>query len=188
MGGMLGWINSKYSGRSIPTDRLGDTFFTLPALPLRGHPYNSIYGDRFTLLNAEFRFPLFAAILPGPIPILPLYNLSGVAFWDAGMAWGQDIVFEYYQRNANQQYRRESVVLNDSDLDFRVSERTQRQVDTGNGTFNVPVNDGDILMGAGFGLRTILFGFPLRYDVGWPYYRDGFDSDPIHYITIGVDF
>lgn len=188
MGGMLGWINSKYSGRSIPTDRLGDTFFTLPALPLRGHPYNSIYGDRFTLLNAEFRFPLFAAILPGPIPILPLYNLSGVAFWDAGMAWGQDIVFEYYQRNANQQYRRESVVLNESDLDFRVSERTQRQVDTGNGTFNVPVNDGDILMGAGFGLRTILFGFPLRYDVGWPYYRDGFDSDPIHYITIGVDF
>jgi hypothetical protein len=33
-----------------------------------------------------------------------------------------------------------------------------------------------------------VFGFPLRYDVGWPYYRDGFGSDPIHYITIGVDF
>ncbi|WP_440998605.1 peptidase MA family metallohydrolase [Fodinibius sp. SL11] len=188
MGGMLGWINSKYSGRSIPTDRLGDTFFTLPALPLRGHPYNSIYGDKFTLLNAEFRFPLFAAILPGPIPILPLYNLTGVAFWDAGMAWGQDIVFEYYRQNVNQQYIRESVVLNESDLNFKVSKKSQRQVNTGNGTFNVPVNDGDILMGAGFGLRTILFGFPLRYDVGWPYYRDGFDSDPIHYITIGVDF
>jgi len=188
MGGMLGWINSRYSGRSIPTDRFGDTFFTLPALPLRGHPYNAIYGDRFTLANAEFRFPLFAAILPGPIPILPLYNLNGVAFFDAGMAWGQDVVFEYFRQSANQQFARESVVLNESDLDFRVSKRSQRQINTGNGTFNVPVNEGDILMGAGFGLRTILFGFPLRYDVGWPYYRDGFGSDPIHYITIGVDF
>ncbi len=190
MGGMLGWINAKYSGRSIPTDRLGDTFFTLPALPLRGHPYNAIYGDRFTLANAEFRFPLFAAILPGPIPILPLYNLNGVAFFDAGMAWGQDVVFEYYQQTLpnNPQPGRQRAVLNEADLDFRVSERAQRQINTGNGTFNVPVNDGDILMGAGFGLRTILFGFPLRYDVGWPYYRDGFGSDPIHYITIGVDF
>lgn len=188
MGGMLGWINSRYSGRSIPTDRFGDTFFTLPALPLRGHPYNAIYGDRFTLANAEFRFPLFAAILPGPIPILPLYNLNGVAFFDAGMAWGQDVVFEYFRQGANQRFGRESVVLNESDLDFKVSERSQRPIDTGNGTFNIPVNDGDILMGAGFGLRTIVFGFPLRYDVGWPYYRDGFDSDPIHYVTIGVDF
>ncbi|MGM0546262.1 MAG: peptidase MA family metallohydrolase [Bacteroidota bacterium] len=188
MGGMLGWINSKYSGRSIPTDRLGDTFFTLPALPLRGHPYNAIYGDRFTMANAEFRFPLFAAILPGPIPILPLYNLTGVAFWDAGMAWGQDVTFEYFRQNFNQSPVRESVVLNESDLDFRVSKQSQRQVDTGGGTFNVPINDGDILMGAGFGLRTIVFGLPLRYDVGWPFYRDGFDSDPIHYITIGLDF
>ena len=184
MGGMLGWINSRYSGRSIPSDRLGSTFFTLPALPLRGHPYNAIYGDRFSLINAEFRFPLFAAILPGPIPILPLYNLTGVAFWDAGMAWGQDVVFEYRDRTG----RPARAVLNDDELDFAVSQRRQRQIDTGNGTFNVPVNDGDILMGAGFGLRTILFGFPLRYDVGWPYYRDGFKSDPIHYVTIGVDF
>jgi outer membrane protein assembly factor BamA len=184
MGGMLGWINARYSGRSIPSDRLGSTFFTLPALPLRGHPYNSIYGDRFSLINAEFRFPLFAAILPGPIPILPLYNLTGVAFWDAGMAWGQDVVFEYRDRTG----RPARAVLNEDELDFAVSERSSRQITTANGTFNVPVNEGDILMGAGFGLRTILFGFPLRYDVGWPYYRDGFDSDPIHYITIGVDF
>lgn len=182
MGGMLGWINQRYSGRSIPIDKLGDTFFTQPALPLRGHPYNAIYGDKFTLLNAEFRFPLFAAILPGPIPILPLYNISGVAFLDAGMAWGQDILFEFSDPN------RDPVKLNDSELDFKVSKEIQQTVTTPGGSFTVPINDGDILMGAGFGLRTILFGFPLRYDVGWPYFRDGFDSDPIHYITIGIDF
>lgn len=182
MGGMLGWINQKYSGRSIPFEKLGETFFTQPALPLRGHPYNALYGDKFTLLNAEFRFPLFAAILPGPIPILPLYNISGVAFWDAGMAWGQDVLFEFSDPNRN------PVVLNDSELDFKVSDETQQTITTPGGSFNVPVNDGDILMGAGFGLRTIVFGFPLRYDVGWPYFRDGFKGDAIHYISIGIDF
>ena len=60
--------------------------------------------------------------------------------------------------------------------------------DNPNRYFEIAANQGDILMGAGFGLRTILLGFPLRYDVGWPYYRDGFDSKPIHYITIGIDF
>lgn len=184
MGGMQGWINQKWSGNSLPLDRLGDTFFTLPALPLRGHPYNSMYGDKFSLINAEFRFPLFAAILPGPIPILPLYNLTGVAFFDTGMAWGQDIVYEYDNLDGDPQ----SEVLNDSELDLKVSKRSERSFETSTGEYSVPVNDGDILMGAGFGLRTIIFGFPLRYDVGWPYYRDGFDGDPIHYITIGVDF
>lgn len=182
MGGMLGWINRRYSQNSFPISRLGDTFFTQPALPLRGHPYNEIYGDKFTLLNAEFRFPLFAAILPGPIPILPLYNLTGVAFVDAGTAWGKAVEFEFSDPDVD------PVVLNEADLDFKLSRERIRSVDTDNGTFEVPVNDGDILMGAGFGLRTILLGFPLRYDVGWPYYRDGFGSDPIHYITIGIDF
>jgi len=182
MGGMLGWINQQYSRRTISISSLGERFFTEPALPLRGHPYNAIYGDKFTLLNAEFRFPLFAAILPGPIPILPLYNLTGVAFWDAGMAWGEDIQYEFSNPNID------PILLNSGDLDFKVARETQRSIDTGNGTFQVPVNDGDILMGAGFGLRTILFGFPLRYDVGWPFYRDGFDGKPIHYITIGIDF
>src|SRR5699024_11483265 len=84
----------KYS-RSLPLDKLGDTFFTLPAYPLRGHRYNSMYGNKFALANIEFRFPLFAALLPGPIPILPLYNLTGVAFVDAGMAWGQDVEYHY---------------------------------------------------------------------------------------------
>ncbi|SMO65342.1 peptidase MA family metallohydrolase [Fodinibius sediminis] len=183
MGGMLGWINQKWSGNSLPLDRLGDTFFTLPALPLRGHPYNATYGDKFSLINAEFRFPLFAAILPGPIPVIPLYNLTGVAFWDAGMAWGQDILFEYRgQPGADPE------VLNSRELDFKVARKVERTFLTERGERSVAVNEGDILMGAGFGLRTILFGFPLRYDVGWPYYRGGFESDPIHYVTIGIDF
>lgn len=205
MGGTLGWINQRFSGNSIPIDRLGDTFFTQPALPLRGHEFNAISGDRFALANAEFRFPLFAAILPGPIPVLPLYNITGVAFLDAGAAWGERVNYTVSFTDGS-----EFVYgSNDPGLDFQVREEGHRFLELDENGFPVfengePVivseqepgtdyeplqfDQGDILMGAGFGLRTIVFGLPLRYDVGWPYFREGFADKPIHYISIGVDF
>ncbi len=200
MGGMLGWINQRWAGNSLPVDRLGDTFFTLPALPLRGHEYNSIYGDRFTLFNAEFRFPLFAAILPGPIPILPLYNLTGVAFIDAGMAWGERIPFSIRFNDGSEIPYGE----NEAELNFKVQKRDElfwdrveqtileeepADLNTSENRYQrLPYHTGDVLIGAGFGIRTILLGLPFRYDIGWPYYRDGFDGRPIHYFTIGIDF
>lgn len=195
MGGMLGWINQKWSDAEIPFDRLADTFFTLPATPLRGHEFNTIYGDKFTMINAEFRFPLFAAILPGPLPILPLYNLTGVAFVDAGAAWGFDIP---YSRYTDSQGNPIVYFENPAQLDWRVGTKKTEYInpDTGllregnpqEGDLETTFVDGDILIGAGFGLRTILLGLPFRYDVGWPYGRGGFQGRPIHYFTIGIDF
>lgn len=195
MGGTLGWINQRWSDAEIPFDRLADTFFTLPATPLRGHEFNSIFGDKFSLINAEFRFPLFAAVLPGPIPILPLYNLTGVAFVDAGAAWGFDVPYSRYtDQNGNPVVYFE----NSADLDWKVSEKRTEYInpETGllregppqEGDIRTNFADGDILIGAGFGLRTILLGLPFRYDVGWPYLRNGFDGKPIHYFSIGIDF
>ncbi|MDI6401701.1 hypothetical protein QLX67_06830 [Balneolaceae bacterium ANBcel3] len=87
LGGIQNWINFRWAEGSLATDRLENLFFTMPALPMRGHYYNAALGDRFALLNAEFRFPLIAAMLPGPIPIIPFYNIQGVAFFDLGGAW-----------------------------------------------------------------------------------------------------
>jgi Tol biopolymer transport system component len=196
MGGMLGWINQRWSDNDIPFERLADTFFTQPATPLRGHEFNTLYGDKFTLINAEFRFPLFAAVLPGPVPILPLYNITGLAFVDAGATWGFDINYSYFQDSVTG----ESIVYHQksSDLDFKVAKREEVYLDpsTGLPRDGAPQQndilatylDGDILIGAGFGLRTILLGLPFRYDVGWAYDRDGFRSKPIHYFSIGIDF
>lgn len=195
MGGMLGWINQRWSDAEIPLERLADTFFTLPATPLRGHEFNSIFGDKFTLVNAEFRFPLFAAILPGPIPLLPLYNLTGVAFLDAGAAWGFDIP---YSRFTDQTGEPIVYFRNESSLDWRVGTKERGYLNPATGLLregnpvdgDIPVNyvDGDILIGAGFGLRTIFLGLPFRYDVGWPYGRNGFQGRAIHYFSIGIDF
>ncbi len=196
MGGMLGWINQRWSDAEIPFERLADTFFTLPATPLRGHEFNTIFGDKFSLINAEFRFPLFAAILPGPIPILPLYNITGAAFIDVGAAWGFDIP---YSRFIDSQTGEPIVYFeNPAGLDWKVGTKQQGFINPNTGLLrdgaplegDIPTSyvDGDILIGAGFGLRTILLGLPFRYDVGWPYGRGGFQGKPIHYFSIGIDF
>lgn len=57
-----------------------------PFYPLRGYSYGSMQGSKFLLGNAEFRFPLFRALITGPLPILFQY-MSGVIFADAGTAW-----------------------------------------------------------------------------------------------------
>jgi Tol biopolymer transport system component len=195
MGGMLGWINQRWSDAEIPFERLADTFFTLPATPLRGHEFNTIFGDKFTMINAEFRMPLFAAVLPGPVPILPLWNITAVAFVDAGAAWGFDVP---YSRFNDAQGNPIVYFENSGEFEGRLATKRDEFLDPQTGLLregpardgDVPVSfvDGDILIGAGFGLRTILLGLPFRYDVGWPYQRGGFGSRPIHYFSIGIDF
>ncbi|MBD3616032.1 MAG: PD40 domain-containing protein [Gracilimonas sp.] len=187
MGGRLGWINQRFNQNGLSYDKLTDSFFTVPALPVRGYAYNSIYGSNFSLVNAEFRFPLFAAVVPGAIPILPLYNITGTAFVDVGSAWGERINYDLVDGEGNS-------IVNDAKLDFKVAQEEigiyQLRDQNGNvvGTGEAPYLDGDLLIGAGFGLRTIVFGLPFRYDVGWPYEREGFKSKPIHYFSIGIDF
>ncbi len=182
MGGKLGWINQKWEQIGLSFDRLADTIFTVPALPLRGYKYNAITGNNFSLINAEFRFPLFAAIVPGAVPILPLYNITGVAFLDVGSAWGKSVDYGLFDINGNP-------IKRDAGLDFRMGKEKTGYVPIQGGN-PIPVSyiEGDILMGAGFGLRTIAFGLPIGYDVGWAYDRNGFKKKAMHYFTIGIDF
>jgi outer membrane protein assembly factor BamA len=124
-------------------------------MPLRGYRINALNGTNFGLVNAEFRFPLIAAILPGPLPIVPLYNIQGVAFLDAGAVWGGrgfDNPFHLYAVD---------------DLGRRVFD--------------------DFAMSAGVGLRTILLGYPLRFDFAWPYDGRRFERQTTSF-SIGFDF
>lgn len=83
------WINRSFNNDSdFPILDVTDFELALPVMPLRGWDVMNQYGSNFGLLNAEFRFPLIAALLPGPIPVIPFYNIQGVAFVDAGSIWG----------------------------------------------------------------------------------------------------
>lgn len=156
--GVQNWLNPTF--RSLPVTGPDDFIFATPVLPLRGFGYDEARGDRFALVNVEARMPLVAALLPGPLPMLPLYNLQAVAFADAG----------FIAEGAIDVWR-------------------EREVDTdGDGTPDTAerVFD-DVLLGTGVGLRTIVFGFPLRADWAWAFDGQAFGPDRI-YLSIGLDF
>ncbi|QXD14171.1 BamA/TamA family outer membrane protein [Rhodocaloribacter litoris] len=152
--GVQNWINRDFDeANGFPIDDVTDFVFATPVLPLRGYAINSRNGSHFGLLNAEFRFPLVAAVLPGPLPILPFYNVQGVAFADVGAVWGgPDGRLRLFRDNPN----------GDRVLD-------------------------DLLVGTGFGLRTLLLGYPARLDFAWPFDGRHFGARRL-YFSIGFDF
>lgn len=200
LGGVSGWFNFQWDGNDIPINQLSDLFFTQPALPLRGFNYNASFGNHYGLVNLEFRFPLFAAILPGPIPILPLYNLTGVMFMDLGAAWGlqRDFYVTLLDQTTGEAVSDYLYYRNNKSLDFKLADSKEVYINpfTGERYIEPPVNDpyylrefrdGDLLMGVGFGVRTILLGLPFRYDIAWPRYANGYGKH-IQYFSIGIDF
>ncbi len=154
--GVQNWINRHFDEENgFPLANVTDFVFATPILPTRGYDINTRNGSYFGLVNAEFRFPIVAALLPGPLPLLPLYNLQGTAFTDVGTIWG-------------------GRGLDNPLTVFRRNDQGQRVFD-------------DVLVGAGFGLRTILLGYPLRIDYAWPFDGRHFGDRRI-YVSLGLDF
>jgi outer membrane protein assembly factor BamA len=67
-------------------------------LPLRGYNYNAAIGSRYGLFNFELRYPLFAFLQAGPLPI-GLQSLGGVMFFDMGSAWNNERDLVAFTRN-----------------------------------------------------------------------------------------
>ncbi len=166
--GVENWINRYFDQLyGFPIREVQDFVFATPVMPLRGSDLNTQNGPYFGLLNAEFRFPLVAALLPGPLPIIPLYNLQGVAFVDAGSVWGGT---ETYQNQFGE------VFTEKNSFNFWTT-----NPDTGERVFD------DLIVAAGFGLRTILLGYPVKLDFAWPHDGQRF-RERRTYFSIGLDF
>lgn len=155
--GMENWINYNWSNNQYPIISTEDFILARPVLPMRGYSLNNSFGNTFGLANAEFRFPIVAAVLPGPIPIIPLYNLQGVAFVDAGTIFGK--------RNQN----------NPSFNMWTTNADGEKVFD-------------DLKLSAGLGLRTIVLGYPLRFDWAWQHNGKRFIRQPKAMISLGLDF
>lgn len=87
--GVQNWLNRDFDDvNGFPIEEVTDFVFATPMMPLRGYEINSANGSHFGLINFEFRFPLLAAALPGPLPFIPFYNIQGQVFTDIGNVWG----------------------------------------------------------------------------------------------------
>lgn len=90
IGGTDNWFNYEYENNYIPLDSPEDFVFMQFASPLRGWNIGSLSGTRYFLTNFELRFPLFQAILAGPVPVL-MQGVMGSFFFDMGGAWSGDL-------------------------------------------------------------------------------------------------
>ena len=89
IGGVDNWINPTFEGGYVPLENAEDYLFLQTGLPLRGYNYNAAIGSRYGLFNMEFRYPLFAFLQAGPLPI-GLQSIGGAMFFDAGSAWNKE--------------------------------------------------------------------------------------------------
>ena len=99
IGGVDNWINRTFEGGYVPLDNAEDFLFLQAGLPLRGYNYNAAIGSRYGLFNFEFRYPLFAFLQAGPLPI-GLQSINGAMFFDAGGAWNKEKEFVAFTKNA----------------------------------------------------------------------------------------
>ncbi|AQG82255.1 hypothetical protein [Spirosoma montaniterrae] len=177
LGGMENWIGANTKDpiannplrvpntvpNEIPYD-YRDVFFLDFAAPLRGFRQGKLTGNSHMLFNAELRLPLVRYLYRGNITSNFLRNLQLVAFTDIGTAWtGPD---PFSQNNLNTE------IVGGGNIPFRAVVTN----------FKNP-----FLIGYGAGVRTMLFGFFVKFDYGWGL-EDKVVGKPISYLTLGYDF
>jgi hypothetical protein len=178
LGGMENWIgtNTKEQVASnpllvpnttqneIPYD-YRDVFFLDFAAPLRGFRQGKLTGNSYMLFNAELRLPLIRYLYRGNITSNFLRNLQLVAFSDIGTAWSGSGPFSK-QNSLNTE------VVGGGSIPFRAIVTN----------FKNP-----FLIGYGAGIRTMLFGYFVKFDYAWGL-EDRSVGKPIPYLTLGYDF
>ncbi len=88
LGGTTNWIgNRTLDARVFDVENL---YFSNVVTPLRGIEYYELSGDRYALVNWEFRFPMIDYfIMRFPLG-LAITNVKGAIFTDFGAAWTGD--------------------------------------------------------------------------------------------------
>ncbi|GAB2514298.1 hypothetical protein GCM10027085_00010 [Spirosoma aerophilum] len=177
LGGMENWIGGQkepipsnpllvpnMTQNEIPYD-YRNVFFLDFAAPLRGFNQGKLTGNSYMLFNAELRLPLIRYLYRGNITSNFLRNLQLVAFTDIGTAWTGSGPF-------SQQNSLNTEIVGGGNIPFRATVTN----------FKNP-----FLIGYGAGIRTMIFGYFIKFDYGWGL-EDRMVSKPIPYLTLGYDF
>lgn len=134
------------------------------AVNLRGFIQNAANGNNATVINSEFRLPVFTTLLDKPINNAFVRNFQLIQFIDLGTAWN----------GAYDKIGRPYITYQDGQ----------------NPTVSVNLKApgiGPFLGGYGFGARSTLLGYFLKFDAGWPM-NGFFRGKPIYYFSMGLDF
>lgn len=170
LGGMDNWFGTHINPTGIgnPLASKSGAFnsnliFTEFATNLRGFDYATLYGNNVLMGNVELRVPLIRALSSGPVTSNFFRNMQFVGFYDIGTSWSGPPPF-----NNGGSVRRKEVV---------------------SGPVTVKINEylNPWLYSYGVGLRTVMLGYYLKFDLAWPV--ENFQvHDPRLMVTLGYDF
>lgn len=157
IGGTSNWIGPRRAKGDIYG--VEDIYVNEIVVPVRGYRYFADTGNRYGVLNLEFRYPFIDYFrLHFPLPIT-LAQVSGAIFWDMGAAWTK---------------------TEDGDFANNMRLRNPRSEE--------PIGTGDILAGFGFGPRVNLGIFVLRVDLAWGTDLNAVAPKPQWYFSFGAEF
>ncbi len=163
LGGVDNWLFNKFDN-SIPTPTEGDFAFETIATNLRGFRNNIRNGNSYALANVELRVPVLNYLfkrIQSPF----LKNFQVVGFFDVGTAWEGPTPFD---------------ISNPINSTVVSPENTGIEV-------NINYFRDPIVAGYGWGLRTTLFGYFIRFD-----WARGIETrqvrDRMLYFSLGKDF
>ena len=163
LGGVDGWISPKFNDANTPDPDIDYAYQAL-ALNLRGFPQNTANGNNNLVINSEVRAPVFSTFFNKPINNAFLRNFQLVQFFDLGAAW-------------NGKYNlpeRPSVVYSDPN-----NPAVQVRIKAG--------GIGPFAGGYGFGARSTLLGYFVRFDAAWEM-NVFFKGKPQLHFALGLDF
>ncbi len=164
LGGWDNWLNSKVENRNdLPIlAAVPDFHFSQIIMPLRGFQYNARNGTQFMLLNAELRLPLQRLFL-SHLPTKLSHSQQLLFFYDIGTAWR--IGNPFSQRNP---------------IDVRNYDRVPISA-------TVQSLKSPFISGFGVGFRTVVLGYPTRFDLAWGI-DDATVLPPVFAVSFGYDF
>lgn len=164
LGAMENWIrnqNQFESGLAL----LGDERYRFQtyAANLRGFYRNIRAGNHFLLANIELRVPIVSYLYQKPVRAEFWRNLMLTGFVDGGTAWTGS-----------------SPWSRDNPFNTRI-------INGGNYVVTVTSQRNPFVLGSGFGLRSRIMGYYVKFDRAWGY-SERVWNEGMSYFTLGLDF
>ncbi len=174
LGGMDGWLMLLPNLKSDGTERYfnvnnppaADQNYAFQTLAgnMRGFLQNTANGNNAIVFNSEFRLPVVSTLIDRPVTSKFFNDLQITQFIDLGTAWNGQY---------NKLSRPETVIVDPGNAGV-----VYRQKVGGVGPF---------AGGYGFGARSTLFGYFVKFDAAWQM-NGFFRGKPKCYISLGLDF
>ncbi len=166
---IMGGVDNSFSPDVNPTTPMADENYIFQTLVtnMRGFYQNVRNGNSFVVINSELRWPIFSYLSKAPIKSDFIKNFMVIGFGDIGTAWNG--VSPYSDENA----------INTRVVPFGAQ---------GGSSKVIIDSQKDPFVGSyGFGLRTRLFGYYLRFDWAWPI-EDAIQLPSEFTFSLGLDF